>query len=222
MTVGVLQLRHVAPIAVLTLSVLAPSMARADAPAPGEKPPAPILLTPPRSVAPMPASRLAAKTPSTALALSLSPTLVGLSLGIFALVVTDSNTANAGTEPIATGLMIAGAAAFLIGPTLGHVYSGSTWNRGLKIRLAGLGIAALGGIVGAGDCHSGAICSNQLGGIAMAVIGGGIIVAGTAIEVATAPSSARAYNAKRGVTLGMRPIATHHGTVPSVFLGGTF
>lgn len=79
--------------------------------------------------------------PAVATALSVAPTVAGLGV-ILALEAMGAHNGDA--HPAAIGGTAVGLAAVVVGPTLGHLYAGSPWSRGLKIRLVGLGLVGAG------------------------------------------------------------------------------
>jgi hypothetical protein len=158
------------------------------------------------------------KDPSTALWLSLGPTLGGLALEVASLSVRDPATAG--------GMNLVGGIAAFVGPSLGHAYSGRVWNRGLGIRLAGLATALVGVGLVMSACSDG--CGHAQGTASAGgglFIGGGIVyVVGVIDEISGAPDAARRYNREHGfdATLTFAPIVTAHSTAPGLGLVGRF
>lgn len=124
---------------------------------------------------------------------------------------------------------VVGGAAFFVGPSLGHVYAGHTWNAGLGLRLGGIAAFGLGWLAmapcfahpaNAGDQSQ----SCQVGGIA--VTGGAIAtLVGTVYEIASTPDAVHAYNREHGfdATLSVAPVRTRDGgVVPTVGLAVRF
>jgi hypothetical protein len=131
------------------------------------------------------------------------------------------------------GLAIVGGAALLVGPSVGHIYAGHTWNAGLGIRLGGMTTFALGWLALA-PCfvhpaavqtpvdpqNNGSSSTCAIGGAAVA-LGAIATVAGTVTEVATTPSAVEDYN-RAHAALTVAPIQTQNGIAPGVALAGRF
>ncbi len=138
------------------------------------------------------------KSPRTALALSL-----GVTLGGWVLV--------AATGDILPAAGAIGVVAMLVGPTVGHAYAGKTWNTGLKMRLAGIGVigvaafAAGGAVASSRSCSIYSDCSSSDRPLIMVAVlaGGGALLSlvGTVYEITTAQKAARRYNASHRVPL---------------------
>jgi hypothetical protein len=144
-------------------------------PAPTPPPP------PPPVTGPLPGE----KSPGIALSLSL-----GVTVGSYVLAV-------AGEETQSDGLSTVGALGIFLGPTVGHWYAGKGWTDGLTLRLAGLG-AVMVGVILLLDCGFEGSCSDgeESPAAIVMVLGAGAYVGGTIYDIATAPGSARAYNAR--------------------------
>jgi hypothetical protein len=137
------------------------------------------------------------KSPSTALALSLGTTVVGYGLAYF------------GNGTNSPAVSTTGSVLAFIGPTTGHIYAGQTWNPGLKYRLIGLGVTAVGFVVLIGACPPfGGQCNEGLAMVGVAgAVGGAVTYAGATIyEIATAPSAATDYNRKRAGAITLAPM----------------
>jgi hypothetical protein len=168
----------------------------------------------------VPMTQVGPKNPNVALGLSLGVTLGGLGLGLI----------GAENRYLREPLGIIGGWAFFLGPTVGHTYAGQTWNTGLSIRLAGLGVAVLGVVVAVGSCpisFSGSSPCSQAGvDIGAAIAIGGVItyLAGWAYEIATAPTAARDYNLNHGVvtTVTIAPILGAVTIGPGLAVVGSF
>ncbi len=174
----------------------------------------------------------APKDPRTALWLSLATSVTGLGL--------EFVSADAGirpqayprpnwVEPVAGGV---GAAALLVGPSLGRIYGDAPlWNKGTTLRLVGLGIAATG--VGAalwlgsrqtnsdGPVNTGPV----LVGAPLLAIGGGLYIAGASYEIATTPAAVERAGQARGfeAQLTLAPLRSRDGgLVPACAVVGRF
>lgn len=172
----------------------------------------------------------AKKSPNAALILSLVPTLVGSGLLVAGIVLhtscnpaahfLDPKTGRFESEcsswigPVGLTLGIVGGAAFLVGPSLGHLYTGSVKNRGLATRVVGLVVAGIGGLLMSGSNDFGTFL---LGG-AIGIAGGTTLVVGTLMELSTTRDDARTFHAR----LSVAPIATRTGAVPGLVLGARF
>ena len=126
------------------------------------------------------------------------------------------------------GLAIVGGTALLVGPSVGHIYAGHTWNTGLAMRASGMVTFGIGWIAMTrcwdypvsfppsaqerASCNRGSIAVG-LGAVAT--------VAGTIIEVATTPSAVDDYN-RAHASLTVAPIQTQNGIAPGVALAGRF
>ena len=165
------------------------------------------------------------KNPKVALALSAGTTVIGGGLLIAAAALTDSQS-NFKKDPAVLGFIAGGVATILVGPTLGHVYAGRTWNRWLRLRLVGAGAVVAGGAIalsGGGDAcgFPGARCSGAqsaaflLGSLLMA--GGAVTyVVGMSAEIGSAPHAADRYNRQLSIT----PLATSQAL--GLAMNGTF
>lgn len=88
-----------------------------------------------------------------------------------------------------------GVAAIAVGPSVGHLYTGDVWNRGLQVRLASLGVMAAGfAIAETGEPLGCSFClrTRDYPAIAMILVGGGTYVGATIYEIATGPRAVRA------------------------------
>lgn len=159
------------------------------------------------------------KDPWTALELSAGVTLGGLATATLIAPIAWSEGA---PGSIVGGLVVVGAAGFLVGPTVGHLYAGEGWNAWTTVRasafaapLVGLAADAVLGNHGGRDFAPSA-------GIALGVIGGALLyTVGMIGETASAPFAASDYNARR-VTLSIAPIQTRTGMTTGLGLAGTF
>jgi hypothetical protein len=158
------------------------------------------------------------KSPLVAGLLSATPTVIGAGLGITGLVV--ANRESPGSFDRGVALATTGSVLLAIGPSLGHLYNGHVWTTGLKVRLVGAGIAALGfGIALLPvDCDD-IVCTHQ--GIGALLVGGGALTltVGAVIDAATAPSRAREHNGG----LSLARLRTSNGdSTPAVMFHTTF
>lgn len=123
------------------------------------------------------------KSESTAMALSLVGTLAGGAL------MAASWSSDDGA------FLALGAGALVLAPSAGHWYAGKALTWGLPVRLAGAGLVAAGAIAGA-TCYTASLGDDDCGAPGM-VIGGLVAIgAGAVIDIATASSAAREYNAR--------------------------
>lgn len=150
------------------------------------------------------------KSETTAEVLSVSTGLLlptGLSLAAY-------------TQDTSTGrMMLEGAlAATIVGPTVGHWYSGRYWTNATTVRIAG-SVATLAGIrLLSTDCDGS--CTALGGGL----VGAGLIalVGGAFYDVATASRSAREYNARQFTVAPVALPAAGGGTAMGFGVAGTF
>jgi hypothetical protein len=113
-----------------------------------------------------------------------------------------------------------GAIAFLVGPTVGHVYAGQTWSPWLGLRLASVGMPLLGALYDSTQPSRG--CDLGCGGLALGVLlGAAVYTTGMIGEIIDAPYAARRHN-EAEVSLTVTPIATRTGTAPGIGLIGSF
>jgi hypothetical protein len=128
-------------------------------------------------------------------------------------------------------MAVVGGFGLLIGPSVGHAYGENRfWTAGMTMRVGGLVIAGGGGLLlSAADAEAGigcveADCSrNDSHTLQYAVIatGAALFVGGAIYDVATAGSATDRYNASH-VTVAPTAIASAHGAVAGVGIGGTF
>lgn len=165
---------------IVAASLLLPTTALAQS-----APPAPLPALP----APVDTAEV---SPTTALGLSIGVTLAGFALGGIGASLDDNDA----PAEVSAGLIVAGAAAAALGPSVGHWYAGDLWSRGLATRLVGA-TAALGGfalLIDASLCED---CAADHGDLGAVVFGLGVtaIVVGTIDDIVTAPGAARRHNA---------------------------
>jgi len=147
---------------------------------------------------------------TTALTLSLGGTL--LSAGLVTAGWLDES-------PGLTGLGVLGAYA---APSFGHWYSGDYWTRGLGLRLAGTGVAMLGGLVAFTECPPRSDCEPSPLGVSLAIGGAAVLVAGAAYDVATAPDAARRHNRRVREARGLIVTPTFTGRQVGMAVAGRF
>jgi hypothetical protein len=175
---------------------------------------------------------VAHKSKSVALWTSLGATVGGavlLGIGV------DSANHNSGSPSAGAynALAVAGAGAFLVGPSLGRIYARRDgWNTGLKLRLGSVPVLGLGFVTlvacalaseDGGQGNSG-VCTTA--GIAL-VGGGAMYIGGAAYEIATSGRAVERYNRDqdRGVEarLTLTPLKTRDGgTTPGLAVVGSF
>lgn len=169
---------HRAPLVVAVVCLLA---AGGDALAqPGMTPVAP----PAGEPASAPGPVAGEKSESLALGLSLGATVGSIALASFA----EKNDSDE--------LDLAAAAGIWFGPTVGHWYAGKAWTPGLTARFAGAGAIVLGALMLIGDCFDCTEDDNVAAGIVLMYGGAAAFVGGAVHDIATAPRSARRYNAR--------------------------
>ncbi|MGE5181949.1 MAG: hypothetical protein ACM31C_07795 [Acidobacteriota bacterium] len=159
-----------------------------------------------------PADPVDRKSSGVAIALSFGTTAAG---GLMLLAAGHRSGSDPGEGPI----VVAGLAAFAIGPTVGHIYAGRIWSTGLAIRLAG----ASAGVVGATMVLG---CVDRCDHPDQADVGAGLFLAGAAAyglgmlyEIASADVAARDYNAAHAaVTLA--PLRSRDGLIPGLAVAG--
>jgi hypothetical protein len=120
----------------------------------------------------------------------------------------------------AVWMMLSGAGALVLGPSLGHYYAGDM-QHGVATtfgRLAGGGLVFFGLVLDRGFCSTGD-CRGGIG-TAATVAGAGLFVYSTVYDIVDAPRAARRFNDRVQVMPTVLPTAT--GAAPGVFIGGTF
>jgi hypothetical protein len=217
---------------VVVSAALVSSAARADTPAPTATPSA---TTPPLASATRPATPAEPKSENVADALSVSPTLLGLGVAGVGLYIANLDPTCTGDPsvppyyrtckdhfPLGLSITIAGGVLVAVGPSLGHIYNGRAWTTGLKVRLVGAGVGALGWAIaalGPSDCDSkGFICPAQAIGILVVFGGAGTFVVGAGIDVVTASSAVRERNSQ----LTIARLRTPGGSAPALMFNMTF
>lgn len=128
-----------------------------------------------------------------------------------------------GLEPVFAGV---GGAALLVGPSLGSVYADRFWNTGFALRIAGLGVGALGFATALwiADRHPNAGTNSPLP-ILSSAVAGVMYLAGATYEIATTPSAVERYNREHegAATLSLSLIRARDGGVaPGMALSGRF
>jgi hypothetical protein len=123
-----------------------------------------------------------------------------------------------GSPPaIATVGYFTGLVGVVIAPSLGHWYAGERWTRGMTLRLAGLGTAALGGLAMIGACLPETCGGGVAVAGALAIGGGALFLAGTIHDLSYAGDAALKHNARR---LMISPTPLRDGA--GVAVAGTF
>ena len=158
------------------------------------------------------------KDRSTAIALSVIPTVVGAGIAAAGFAVArNDNTAG--------GLVtMVGSLTLFVGPSLGHAYAGQMWTPWFGIRLASsvaLTVASVAAV--ASDSGEGFWLQPRTEKILIAstiVCGTGYLI-GLVGDLATAGSAADDYNRKH-FQLTVTPVATQTGITPGLGLVGRF
>jgi hypothetical protein len=167
------------------------------------------------------------KDPTTARSLSLGSTLIA-GTGLF---VAGALLREHGENGAANLAFAGGGIGLLVGPSVGHIYTEDAMNRWLGLRVGGLGVAAVGGMLAIAsalddwDNSSGGNGNGGAGaGIALMGIGAVGFAAGVVGDIVTASSSADAYNVKHSIDVHLTPapIVTPAGVTPGVGLVGRF
>jgi hypothetical protein len=173
----------------------APGTAPTNSVAPGQTPP-----------------RCCRKSPGTALALSLIPTLGGV-----ALVMAGSSPDHASSTN--TWLVGSGVGLLFVGPSLGHAYTRHLGSNGLALRM--IGATAIGGCALLLSLTPDLVTS-YLGAIGLCGGGGLAVLTGVVFDLVGAPGAARLYNRNHGLDAGitMVPMQTRSGLAPGFGLAG--
>ena len=159
------------------------------------------------------------KDPWTAVELSAGITLGGVATAALVAPIAWSEGAPA---PVVGGLVVAGVAGFLAGPTVGHVYAGEGWNAWTTVRASAFAAPLVGLAADAMLGNHGGRDFAPAPGIALGVIGGALLyTVGMIGETASAPFAANDYNASH-VTLSIAPIQTRTGMTTGLGVAGTF
>jgi len=143
------------------------------------------------------------KKKSTALEHSIAWTVVPVGVG-GGLVLQGAKGRGADEALIAIGIGI-GSCGLIFGPSTGHVYAERQKPmRGAIVRVIGAGIAGLGGLgIGVASSFGN---STPSGGVALVVVGGGLLLASVTYDIATVSRSVEQYNHQRGFsTVTLRP-----------------
>jgi len=159
---------------------------------------------------------------ATALALSLGGTMasVGLMVG---------GTQLDATQGVGEAMELLGGMSLLVTPSLGEWYVDEHFTFGLKIRLAGFGLATVGGALLASDlqkfsCWFGTSCKYETLSEVLLVGGAAVFLAGAAYDIATAPRATARHDARSRPRITAAPtlVGTSARPVPGVALGGAF
>jgi hypothetical protein len=165
------------------------------------------------------------KSPRIALATSLVPTATGAALITLGLVMDPSAQSNHGAPLLfAQGAIAVGIVALAVGPSLGHRYVGNAWTTGMKLRLISYAVGAVAPFVGIWECETFQGPCNPNTAYSIAGAAAALFVTSAIVDIATAPSAARARNREHHLdaTLTLAPIQTATATAPSLALVGRF
>jgi hypothetical protein len=133
----------------------------------------------------------ATETRSPDVALALSAGGAATSIGVFALGWHEGHTSSFDGWLKAS---LIGLGTTLVTPSLGEWYAGTFMTAGLGLRLAGIGVSAVGlasATICFGDCHG-----ENTGPIVILGLGGLVYATGIVWDIATARSTARKANAR--------------------------
>jgi hypothetical protein len=207
-------------VVIVMSAVLVSSSARAQAP--GQTP----STTPETAALPHPD----AKSPNIAVALSLTPALLGLGMSAAGLYVANlapdcGDDPNGPTqrctdyfEPGMT-LMLVGGGLLAVGPSFGHMYNRRAWTKGVKLRLLGVGISLVGlGIIAVTPRCGDFVCPGDGIGAIVMLGGAGTFVVGAGVDVINADSAVE----QRNVELSVSRLRTPSGSAPALVLDVTF
>ena len=154
------------------------------------------------------------RSPAVALGLSAGITVGGVALLATASAIQPDNDTEVAL--VTSGLVLAA-----VGPTVGNIYAGKVWNRGLQLRLAGLPTGLLGvGIMVAANCYLGCPGSRkamQIGG-GVLLLGSLLYAVGTVVEIVHAPYAAKQRNERRSIAIAPSIAPGNAGVV----IGGAF
>ena len=132
------------------------------------------------------------RSPTVATWLSLGVTAAGAAVGTASWYAPNRDLARVG--------MSVGAAAFVVGPSVGHWYGGNfREGPGGWLRASGLALGFAGVFVLAAECDDDDDCPVRQWPVAAGMFGfgGALFVAGAAYDIATAADEARRYNNNR-------------------------
>ncbi|MDB4959273.1 MAG: hypothetical protein JWO36_6842 [Myxococcales bacterium] len=151
------------------------------------------------------------RSPATAVALSL-----GVTLGGYGMAALGSSLDRHSGSSSPNALTSVGALVGLVGPSVGHLYAGDAWNRGLAIRASGLAAALVGVAVWFSGCPLfGNHCDHgaEAVGVTLLFVGEGVYIGGSIYEIATAGRAAREYNAEHRIhtQISIAPMPIHDG-----------
>jgi hypothetical protein len=177
-------MRSAVTIAVTVLALAGTAAAQPALAPPGLTPAVPVA----QPAQPAPPSHDDEVSEGTALAIALGGTAVSYGMLILGAKLEDAGD---GGQTLAT----VGAVGTLIAPSAGRWYARSGGWRGLGLRLAGVGTAALAVAVALSECglfseHS----CNPAGGVVLGVAAAGLYVGGTIDDIVMAPRDARQHN----------------------------
>ncbi len=160
-------------------------------------------LAPQGALAPLPDAD-GAKSGPVAFWASVLTTVAGYGLAAF------------GVAENSPGLYAAGGITAVVGPTVGHIYAGHTWNSGLTMRLVSLAATAVG--IGLAFDNDAAAAATLL------VLGGLGYTTGAIYEIVTAPEAVHEYNRAHGfeASFTFAPVKARDGAAPGLALVGRF
>ncbi len=180
---------------------------------PPKKPPS---LAPPSSVTPLPQPAYVMvdpeqgpRSPGLAVTLSLMATIVPPLVATA--VWNDSNRGGVGEEHDEDMLWVVGA-SLLLGPSVGHWYSGKVLTPGLGVRALGYALIAAG------------VDDDSDDGFGLVMLGITAVIGGASYDVATAGRSARQYNFEHATRIlpVIAPVITPEGTQLRLGITGNF
>jgi hypothetical protein len=157
------------------------------------------------------------KDPTTATTLSVLGSLAPFGMIIVA------GQLDQDSKGAANVLGVGGAIGLVVGPSLGHWYSGEFFTGGMAMRGIGGAVFVAGAMSSFGDCFLKEHCDSSNGDAAM-LIGGILYVGGTIYDIATAGSAAREYNRthRRGPSFQVGPTVVGAHASPGFGVAGTF
>jgi len=157
------------------------------------------------------------KSETTALALSVGGTVASWSLLIalpYAMDRWGAHPVGSAEAGIGITAEAVGAIGAVLAPSFGHWYAGGGWTRGLTLRVAGLGVAAAGLGVGVAACLPEGECDGAaVIGVAAAIGGGALFLAGTIHDFIHVRDRVRERNARRAVVVAPTPMPGGAGLV---------
>jgi hypothetical protein len=117
------------------------------------------------------------------------------------------------------GLLAAAGTGLVFGPSLGHIYAGHGWTKGMAHRLLGGGLFVVGTAMISGSVFHSSTSGVGIGGAIDAV--GLLLIAGGAIsDISTAGEAARRWNTEHALQIAPTVVGQTHA--PGLVLGGRF